>query len=131
MMEPYLGDICGEMPRKPRPNPWKSPQKLGLIERIIQTIVEILGILILAILLSIAVLIPFVTLARSAEIQYPVSIPSECVELAQRRGEPLMIENKRQGIRAKAKLYLLRPSEPGVKECVAAVRRFEQQLRNP
>ena len=103
------------------------------MQRIIETTLTILGISVLAVLLSILVLLVFSILSdhplHAAESQYPVSIPSECVDLAQRRGEPLMIENKRQGLRAKAKLWLLPPREPGVRECVAAVRRMEQELK--
>jgi hypothetical protein len=36
----------------------------------------------------------------AAEFHYPVSIPGECVELAQREGQPLIIESKMQELKA-------------------------------
>ncbi len=133
--EPYLGDCCGEPMPPPRANPWKSPQTLGRIERIIQTAVTLLGITALALLVSIIVLLAFSVLTNTplhaAEIQYPVPIPSECVDLAQRKGEPLMVESHRQGLKAKAKLAMLSAREPGVRECRAAVHRLEQEMKAP
>ena len=42
--------------------------------------------------------------AAAATISYPVSIPAECVELAQREGVPVVIANKYQAAKARVKL---------------------------
>ena len=70
-----------------------------------------------------------VTVPAKAEVTvtFPISIPQECVTLAQREGVPIVIENKYQA--AKARLKLARPSgkDPLVVECRAAVERAKAQ----
>ena len=56
-------------------------------------------------------------------VTFPVSIPLECVELAQREGVPIVIENKYQATKAKIKLARLSGRDPLVRECRAAVER--------
>ena len=56
-------------------------------------------------------------------VTFPVSIPLECVELAQREGVPIVIENKFQATKAKIKLARLSGRDPLVQECRAAVER--------
>ena len=65
-----------------------------------------------------------------AEVVFPVSIPHECVELAQREGVPIMILNKVEAAKAKFKLARLKDDEPMVRECRAAVNRARQTAAN-
>jgi hypothetical protein len=58
-----------------------------------------------------------------AESIFPVSIPSECVELAQREGVPVVINNKYEAAKAKFKLARLSGRDPVVAQCRAAVER--------
>lgn len=93
----------------------------------------LLGITAMAVLITISVLLAFSVLTttplHATEIQYPVSIPSECVDLANRKGEPVVMESRRQALKARTKLALLSAREPGVRECRAAVHRLEQELK--
>jgi len=59
-------------------------------------------------------------------ITFPISIPQECVELAQREGVPVLIENKYQASKAKIKLARLSGNDPMVRECRAAVQRAQK-----
>jgi hypothetical protein len=54
---------------------------------------------------------------------FPISVPPECISLAQREGVPTMIENRYQAAKAKLKLARLNGSDPMVQECRAAVKR--------
>jgi hypothetical protein len=68
-----------------------------------------------------------VTTPVAAEMpKFPVSIPQECFELAQREGVPTLIENKYQATKAKFKLARLSKGDPLVRECRAAVHRAQQ-----
>ena len=58
-----------------------------------------------------------------AESIFPISIPSECVELAQREGVPVMINNKYEAAKAKLKLARLSSRDPLVAQCRVAVER--------
>ena len=42
-----------------------------------------------------------------SSLPYPVAIPSECIELAQREGVPIVLRNDSQTKRARAKLAQL------------------------
>ena len=75
-----------------------------------------------------ALLISFPCQAEPA-ITFPVSVPQECVELAQRNGVPVVIENRYQATKAKLKLARLKDSDPMVHECRAAVERAKQAAR--
>jgi hypothetical protein len=74
-----------------------------------------------------AALVLFATPASAAEgIKYPVSIPQECFELAQREGVPTMIQNRYQALKARYKLARLNDKDPMVRDCRAAVSRARQ-----
>jgi hypothetical protein len=57
---------------------------------------------------------------------FPVSVPQECFELAQREGVPVLIENRYQATKAKFKLARMSNRDPLVRECRAAVRRAQE-----
>ena len=59
-------------------------------------------------------------------VTFPVSVPQECFELAQREGVPVVIENKYQATKAKIKLARLSDRDPLVQGCRAAVARAKQ-----
>lgn len=130
-MQPHLGDCCGESTPPRRANPWIKPIKLGRFERIIQTGRTLLGIATMAVLIVIVVMFVFssITGIHAAEVQYPISIPSECVDLAERKGEPVMMQSKRQALKTKARLWTLPNRERGVADCRAAVRRLEHEMK--
>jgi hypothetical protein len=65
----------------------------------------------------------FSTVPARAESIFPISIPGECVELAQREGAPLVINNKYEAVKAKLKLARLSSRDPLVVQCRAAVER--------
>lgn len=68
--------------------------------------------------------------ATAAEaLQYPISVPSECVALAQREGQPLLIESKVQALRARYKLARLSGKDPLVLQCRDAVARYRAQAK--
>ena len=68
--------------------------------------------------------------ATAAEaVTYPISIPQECVELAQREGQPLVIESRVQAVRARYKLARLSGKDPLVIQCRAAVERYRAQAK--
>jgi len=54
-------------------------------------------------------------------IHYPVAIPGGCVALAQREGSPTLIENRWEGVKARAKLARMKNSDPLVLQCKDAV----------
>ena len=58
-----------------------------------------------------------------AKVTFPVSVPMECVELAQREGVPVVINSRYEATKAKFKLARLRDRDPMVQECRAAVER--------
>jgi hypothetical protein len=60
--------------------------------------------------------------------KFPVSIPQECFELAQREGVPTTIENKYQATKAKFRLAQLSKADPLVRECRAAVHRAQEAM---
>jgi len=64
-----------------------------------------------------------------AEVVFPVSIPQECVELANREGVPTVIENKYQAAKAKLKLYRLSNRDPLVRDCKQAVARQKAMMQ--
>ena len=59
-------------------------------------------------------------------VMFPISIPHECVELAQREGVPIVIENRYQATKAKIRLARMSNRDPLVRECRAAVMRAQQ-----
>ena len=64
-----------------------------------------------------------------AQVVFPVSIPEECVELANREGVPTVIENKYQAAKAKLKLYRLSNRDPMVRDCKQAVERQKAAMQ--
>ena len=79
--------------------------------------------------LSTAALALLITTPVAAEsVQFPVTIPQECFELAQREGVPTVIENKMQAAKAKLKLAQMKNSDHLVRECRAAVHRAQQAV---
>ena len=72
-----------------------------------------------------AVAASFLTVPAMAEVTvtFPISIPQECVELAQRHGVPIIITSRYQAAKAKIKLGRLKDSDPMVHECREAVER--------
>jgi hypothetical protein len=67
-----------------------------------------------------------VTTPAWAEVTFPISIPQECLELAQREGVPTVIQNRYQATRAKVKLASMNGRDPLVRDCRAAVKRAQQ-----
>ena len=61
-------------------------------------------------------------------LTFPVSIPQECVELAQREGVPIVITNRYQAAKARIKLSRLSDRDPMVSECRAAVERQKSAM---
>jgi hypothetical protein len=79
--------------------------------------------------LSTAALALLITTPVAAEsVQFPITIPQECFELAQREGVPTVIENKMQATKAKLKLAQTKNSDHLVRECRAAVHRAQQAV---
>jgi len=62
-------------------------------------------------------------------IAFPVSVPPECTELAQRENVPTLIENKYQAALARIKLARLSGAEPIVAQCKQAVERLKAATR--
>jgi hypothetical protein len=76
-----------------------------------------------------AALALLITTPVAAEsVQFPITIPQECFELAQREGVPTVIENKMQATKAKLKLAQMKNSDHLVRECRAAVHRAQQAM---
>lgn len=61
----------------------------------------------------------------AAAVEYPVSVPLECVQLARREGHPLTIESRAQAVRSQYKLFRLDPHDPLVHQCREAVGRLQ------
>jgi hypothetical protein len=70
----------------------------------------------------------FVSSTALAKVTYPVPVPQECAELAQREGVPLMIENRYQAMKARYKLARLSDHDPLVRQCRAAVARAKKAI---
>ena len=76
----------------------------------------------IAVAVAIATIVNMPATAEVA-VTFPVSIPQECVVLAQREGVPAVIANKYQAAKARLKLARLSGKDPLVVECRAAVER--------
>jgi hypothetical protein len=59
---------------------------------------------------------------------YPIAVPGECYELAQREGVPVVISNRYEAAKAKVKLARLHDADPNVHECREAVNRARQTI---
>jgi hypothetical protein len=55
-------------------------------------------------------------------VTFPVAVPMECMELAQREGVPTVINNKYEAVKAKVKLARMSGRDPLVQQCREAVR---------
>ena len=73
--------------------------------------------------ITIALLIVMAASPAVAESIFPIAVPGECYDLAQREGVPLVISNKYEAAKAKYKLARLREGDPLVHECREAVKR--------
>ena len=62
------------------------------------------------------------------KIVYPVSVPQECFELAQREGVPVIIRSRYEAAKARLKLARLSGKDPLVQQCRAAVERMRQAI---
>lgn len=69
----------------------------------------------------------FITITH-AQVSYPADIPTECIELAQRENRPLIVNNKLEALKAKARLYLMK-RDPLVTQCREGVKRVEAQIK--
>jgi hypothetical protein len=61
----------------------------------------------------------------AAESAFPVSVPTECLQLAEREHVPTVIENKYQALKANYKLAHLSSADPQVAQCKEAVNRLK------
>jgi hypothetical protein len=77
-------------------------------------------------LIVLAVLVVSAPSMAGTTMTFPVSIPQECFELAQREGVPVVIENKYQATKARVKLAHLSDRDPLVHRCRSAVERAKQ-----
>jgi hypothetical protein len=64
-------------------------------------------------------------LAAEPAIVYPVSIPQECVQLAEREHVSVLIANRYQALKAEYKLSRLSRADPMVAQCKDAVVRLK------
>ena len=77
-------------------------------------------------LMAATVMLVSTSVMAQDSLAYPVSIPQECGQLAQREGVPVVLRNERQAKSARAKLARLNDSDPWVRECRQAVQRMAQ-----
>lgn len=76
-------------------------------------------------LFAFVLLIVPVSAMADSPVGFPVSIPSECVVLAQREHVPLVLVNKLEATKAGVKLARMKDSDPLVSQCKQAVTRLE------
>jgi len=69
------------------------------------------------------------TPVAAESVQFPITIPQECFELAQREGVPTVIENRVQAAKAKLKLAQMKNSDHLVRECRAAVHHAQEAAK--
>jgi hypothetical protein len=73
-----------------------------------------------------AVLLTFSTpLAAKPAVSYPVQVPQECAQLAEREHVPVVIENRYQALKAEYRLARLSKADPMVAQCKEAVERLK------
>jgi hypothetical protein len=63
--------------------------------------------------------------AAELAISYPVPVPQECAQLAEREHVPVVIENRYQALKAEYKLARLSNADPIVAQCKEAVARLK------
>lgn len=76
-----------------------------------------------ALAVAFALLMGDATAMAEVTVTFPVSVPMECMELAQREGVPTVINNKYEAVKARLKLARLSGRDPMVHECREAVQR--------
>jgi hypothetical protein len=76
------------------------------------------------------VVLAFCAAPAMAESLFPISIPGECVELAQREGVPVVINSKYEAAKARLKLARLSSRDPLVAQCRAAVDRAKAAMQS-
>jgi hypothetical protein len=81
-------------------------------------------------LLSLVALTCLMSSATLAKTTFPVSVPPECAELAMREGVGMVINNRYEAAKAKAKLYRLSDRDPLVHQCREAIKRAQNAARN-
>jgi hypothetical protein len=59
----------------------------------------------------------------ASTVTFPVSVPQECMELAQREGVPTVISSKYEAAKARIKLARMSGRDPLVQQCREAVQR--------
>jgi hypothetical protein len=64
-------------------------------------------------------------LAAEPAISYPVQVPQECAQLAEREHVPVVIANRYQALKAEYKLARLSRTDPMVAQCKEAVERLK------
>ena len=67
--------------------------------------------------------------ASAGSASFPIYVPQECFELAQREGVPTVILNKFQATKARLILARLKTSDTLVVACRAAVKRAEMNAK--
>jgi hypothetical protein len=76
-------------------------------------------------LTGVAVLSLSSSVAANSPITYPVSIPLECAQLAEREHVPAVITNRYQALKAHYKLARLNKADLLVVQCKEAVERLK------
>ena len=64
-----------------------------------------------------------------AKVTFPISVPSDCAELALREHVPLILNSRYEAMKARYKLYRLSRRDPLVQQCREAVERARQAER--
>jgi hypothetical protein len=67
--------------------------------------------------------------AWAGSVSFPISVPQECVSLAQREGVPTVLQNRYQAAKARLRLARMSASDPMVQDCRAAVKRAEAAVK--
>jgi hypothetical protein len=74
----------------------------------------------------------FVCLCTSAladtKVTYPIPVPGECAQLAEREHVPTILANKMDALKAKLKLERLNGKDPMVAECRDAIARLKTAM---
>jgi hypothetical protein len=63
--------------------------------------------------------------AAEPAVSYPIPVPQECAQLAEREHVPSLIQNRYQALKAEYKLSRLSKADPLVAQCREAVNRLK------
>ncbi len=133
MMQSYLGDVYGDKPPVMMLARELPIDDRSAWRRFFSFVLVVIGVMFIAFVAMVTFFFLLLVYPSrpsiGAEIQYPISVPTECVDLAQRERVPLIIENRTQGIKARVKLWRLNKRDPLVKECRDAVERLKAEAR--